>query len=170
MRIVIRNRQKTIPIDLPGLRRQIRQLAELARRREPDAPAWEEVVVHLLDDAAMAPVNQAIMGHDGPTDVITQRYDPLPGEPEGLQGELFVDLEWAARKAPVRKGWSLEQEILLYLAHGCDHLTGSDDLTPPERRAMRRRELRWLKTLERHPFIRPAQPRKPKTAGAKEQA
>ncbi|MBP5320948.1 MAG: rRNA maturation RNase YbeY [Kiritimatiellae bacterium] len=152
MRILVRNRQKTVAIDLPALKRFARELAEMAHRRENDAPAWEEVVIHLLDDPAMAAVNRAVMGHEGPTDVITQRYDPLPGEPEGLQGELFIDLAWAARKRPARRDWSLDQEILLYLAHGCDHLTGSEDTTPQERRAMRRRELRWLKSLAWTPF------------------
>jgi rRNA maturation RNase YbeY len=87
------------------------------------------------------------MDHDGPTDVITQRYTPIPGESAGLIGELFVNVERAHQAAPRRTGWSPDHELALYLAHGCDHLTGADDTTPRERARMRRRELAWLRKV-----------------------
>ena len=149
MRVVICQEQCLFAIDTRAMRRLVRGLSE--RARAPAEPPWQEVTVHLLDDAGIAPVNQAVMNHDGPTDVITQRYTPIPGEPGGLIGELFINVERAHQAAPRRAGWSADRELALYLAHGCDHLAGADDAMPRERARMRRRELAWLRlaTLER---------------------
>ncbi|HRR34925.1 MAG TPA: rRNA maturation RNase YbeY [Kiritimatiellia bacterium] len=148
MRVVICQEQRLFAIDTRAMKRLACFFAE--RARAPAEPAWQEITIHLLDDAGIAPVNQAIMGHDGPTDVITQRYEPIPGEPDGLVGELFINVERAHQAAPRRAGWSPDRELALYLAHGCDHLSGADDATPRERSRMRRRELAWFRqvTLE----------------------
>ena len=108
---------------------------------------FREVTVILQDDAFSAEVHLAINGAKGPTDVITQRYDAMPGEAEGVYGELYVNTDQALRVAPKRRGWSPAKELLLYVAHGMDHLSGADDLKPREYDRMRRRELGWLKEL-----------------------
>jgi rRNA maturation RNase YbeY len=142
MTLTIRNHQRTYPVDAKALSVLANQLATLAQKRTPEE-LWQEVTIHLLTDETIAPINQAIMQHEGPTDVITQRYDSTPGEPEGLIGELFINVERACT-IPRAKGWTRQQELALYLAHGFDHLTGADDATPRQRSAMRRRERRWL--------------------------
>ena len=108
---------------------------------------FRAVTVILQDDAFSAEVHEAINGAQGATDVITQRYDALPGEEPGVYGELYVNVDQALRVAPKRRGWSAAKEILLYVAHGMDHLSGADDLKPRDYDRMRRRELRWLKGL-----------------------
>ena len=105
---------------------------------------FREVTVVLQDDAGSDAAHRAIMNVAGATDVITQRYDAMPGEEPGVYGELYVNVERAARAAPLRAGWDTGKELLLYVAHGMDHLSGEDDLDPAGRRRMRRRELRWL--------------------------
>ena len=92
----------------------------------------------------------AIMGVDGATDVVTQAYDAIPPEPPGLLGELFVNVDQARRAAPRRRGWSPAKELLLYVAHGMDHLSGADDHAPADYRRMRRRELSWLAGVTCH--------------------
>ena len=154
MKITLSQEQEKVDLDLSLLQQEAESLARLAERAKKGTRPWNEVVIHLLDNADMVEINRAIMQHEGATDVITQRYDPLPGEPEELLGELFVDLEWAVQKAPKRKGWSLDQEILLYISHGFDHLNGEDDFTTDQRNRMRRRELRWLKKIPLTPFVR----------------
>ena len=109
---------------------------------------FREVAVILQDDAFSAEVHLAVNGAEGPTDAITQRYDPMPGEPEGVYGEVYVNCDRALEAAPRRAGWSAAKELLLYVAHGMDHLSGADDLTPPEYDRMRRRELGWLRDLD----------------------
>lgn len=153
MKLTISQEQRKIKIQVTLLQKFAVLLAESAQNSKRDAPPWQEVVIHLIDNDRMEEINHLIIGHDGATDVVTQRYEPFPGEPEGLLGELFVDVEWAASHFPHRRGWDLEHEILLYIAHGCDHLSGEDDLTTPQRQRMRRRELSWLKKLSIVSFI-----------------
>ena len=85
------------------------------------------------------------MGIAGATDVVTQAYDAIPPERPGLYGEIFINTDQAHRAAPKRKGWSAAKELLLYLAHGMDHLSGADDHTERGYHAMRRRELDWIR-------------------------
>ncbi len=106
--------------------------------------SWHEVVVHLVRDEESDACHRAIMGIPGATDVITQAYDSIPPEPPGLLGELFVNVDQAIRAAPKRRGWSAARELLLYVAHGMDHLSGADDHDEYDYRAMRRRELNWI--------------------------
>jgi metalloprotein, YbeY/UPF0054 family len=153
MRVSVCNRQRGCAVDMAAVKRLVRGLAEFASAHMSESTPWQEVTIHLLDDAGIAPVNLAIMGHEGATDVITQRYEPIPGEPDGLTGELFVNVQYARTKAMRRAGWSVDREFALYLAHGCDHLSGADDHTPRERAAMRRRELAWLKRLPLTPLF-----------------
>lgn len=151
MRVIVCQKQRRFAVDTSAVKRMVRGFAELARA--PAEHPWQEITVHLYDDDGIASINQTIMDHDGPTDVITQRYAPIPGEPAGLVGELFVNVERAHQAAPRRAGWSPDRELALYLAHGCDHLTGADDATPRERVRMRRRELAWLKKVPLKPLF-----------------
>ena len=118
-----------------------------ARSRARVGGVWHEVVVHLVRDAASDELHQTIMGVAGATDVITQAYDAVPPEEPGLYGELFVNTDQALRAAPRRKGWSPAKELLLYIAHGMDHLSGADDCAEADYNGMRRRELTWLNSL-----------------------
>ena len=106
---------------------------------------FRAVTIILQDDAFSAEVHEAINGAKGPTDVITQRYDAMPGEREGVYGELYVNVDQALRVAPKRRGWSPAKDLVLYVAHGMDHLSGADDLKPRDYDRMRRRELEWIR-------------------------
>lgn len=124
-----------------------RFFAERSRRRA--GGVWHEVVVHLVRDAESDAMHLAIMGIVGATDVITQAYDSIPPEAPGLYGELFVNMDQALRAAPRRHGWSPAKELLLYIAHGMDHLSGADDHSCADYSRMRRRELSWIHDLAR---------------------
>ncbi|MBN1558429.1 MAG: rRNA maturation RNase YbeY [Lentisphaerae bacterium] len=91
----------------------------------------------------MRDVNRRYLRCDAPTDVLSFRYPPLPGEAEEAGGELFVNVQRALERAPRAPS----RELALYLAHACDHLAGHDDADDAARRRMRRRELRWLREL-----------------------
>lgn len=110
---------------------------------------FRAVTVVLQDDDFSAEVHLAINGAEGPTDVITQRYDAMPGERPGIYGELYVNVDRALSAAPRRANWSPAKELLLYVAHGMDHLSGADDFSAADYGRMRRRELAWIKTMER---------------------
>ena len=108
---------------------------------------FREVTIVLQDDTASAAAHLAIMNVAGATDVITQGYTAIPPEPAGVYGELYVNCDQARRAAPLRRGWSIKKELLLYVAHGMDHLSGADDHGPKDYARMRRRELGWLKDV-----------------------
>lgn len=128
-------------------RKRLKAAAEYFADRSAARSAlmFREVTVVLQDDEGSDEAHRAIMDVCGATDVITQRYDAMPGEVPGVYGELYVNIERAESAAPLRKGWSAEKELLLYVAHGMDHLAGEDDLDDAGRMRMRRRELRWLR-------------------------
>ena len=112
-----------------------------AARLHPEC-RWEEVAVVLTDDAQIAPVNRMFLDHACATDVITFKLAPVPGPGAGTSGEIHLNVERAFAEGARRGGAT--DELALYLAHGCDHLTGANDRTLRERRRMRRRELLWI--------------------------
>ena len=130
-------------------RAELKSAAEFfaARSAERVGVPFRSVTVVLQDDAFSAEVHLAINGSEGATDVVTQRYDAMPGEKLGIYGELYVNCDQALRAAPRRRAWSAAKELLLYVAHGMDHLSGADDLSSADYARMRRRELAWLRQL-----------------------
>ena len=128
-----------------GLQNAARQFAEFSAKRVRQV--FREVAVVLQNNAESDEVHRGIMGVEGATDVITQRYEAIPPEPEGVYGELYVNTDRALEEGEKRHGWSPAQELLLYIAHGMDHLSGADDHSPVEYNRMRRRELGWLKKI-----------------------
>lgn len=136
-----------LPKALGLARREIcaaaRAFAALSSRRCGEI--FRHVAVIIQDDAESDAVHAAVMGVSGPTDVITQRYDPMPHEEPGVYGEIYINARRALKCS--RASWSARQEFLLYLAHGMDHLSGADDHSPADYARMRRRELAWLRAL-----------------------
>lgn len=107
--------------------------------------AFRSVAVVLQNDEESDFAHRAVMNAEGPTDVITQPFDPMPGEEEGVYGELYINCERAKSFVSPGRAWTPLKELLLYLAHGMDHLSGESDLDPQGRTKMRRRELGWVK-------------------------
>ena len=138
------NRQKKSQLNLPAIRQLIKGLADCLVAADPDT-IWSEVTLSLTDDEGITPPNREFFGKNRPTDVISFRYDPIPGEEPAASGDLIVNVECALREGEVREG--ANAELALYIAHGFDHLSGADDNTPSRRAAMRRTEKRWLKKL-----------------------
>ena len=142
-----------LPRELGISRAELRSAAEFFASRSASRVGvpFREVAVVLQDDAFSAEVHLAVNGAEGATDVVTQRYDAIPGEEPGVYGELYVNCDQALRAAPRRRGWSAAKELLLYVAHGMDHLSGADDLAPADYERMRRRELSWLRQADALP-------------------
>jgi rRNA maturation RNase YbeY len=99
----------------------------------------------LTDDIGITKINSAHLAKHESTDVISFCFEPMPGGEKTSCAEVVVNVERAIEEGNKRKAWSASKELSLYLAHGCDHLSGAVDSTPTERSRMRRRELRWLK-------------------------
>lgn len=124
------------------------RLAEGARRvLSANGITDGEVSIAVVDDARMHELNRQYLCHDYPTDVLSFL---LEHEGDRLEGEVIVSADYAAREAK-SFGWSLEDELLLYVVHGCLHLVGHDDQTPAAKAAMRLEEQRFLKTFGLEP-------------------
>jgi rRNA maturation RNase YbeY len=143
-RIRIQNRQRGYRLDRAALLRLGGALLACAARTAPHR-VWSEVLLLIVDDAGIAPINAAVMGHDRATDVLTLAYESIPGEPAGATAELVLNAERAWQQGGGRR--EADRELALYLAHAVDHLCGFDDHTPADRRSMRRREWRWLRQV-----------------------
>lgn len=139
----------TVPKDFGMTKAELKAAARFFAQRSATrvGMVFHEVVVHLIRDAESDALHQAIMSITGATDVITQAYDAIPPEEPGIFGELFVNTDQARRAAPKRANWDIAHELLLYVAHGMDHLSGADDHSEHDYATMRRRELCWLRAL-----------------------
>jgi probable rRNA maturation factor len=96
----------------------------LAKKNNAELAVLEGVEITILGSRAMAKVHRDFLNLAGATDVITFPY-----------GEILVCAHIAAARAP-EFGHSTTQELALYIIHGLLHLSGFDDLTPPEAEKM----------------------------------
>ena len=136
MKIHVYNRQRTVAIRLPWLRR----VAEIALREcAPHSgdgrfalPALPEVEVSIVSDRVIADVHRRFMDIPGPTDVITFEH-----------GEIVMSAQTAGQYA-ARYGHPLDQELALYIIHGLLHLNGYEDATARGAARMRRLQERLL--------------------------
>lgn len=147
--ITVTNRQRGLRFD----RRRLIRLARAVLLQEQVAAA--EISVAILDDPQIHAINRQFLNHDYPTDVISFLLDCSLAEPgesangirrgaaKAIEGEVVISAETAAANA-VKYGISPQDELALYLVHGLLHLCGYDDLTPKEKRLMRRREAEAL--------------------------
>ena len=141
---IVRN-QRAFRIDARALRNLVRALAAKSGR------PLRDITLILVDDAGIAPINAAAVGHSGATDVITLVYPSLPGEEPGDSAEIVLNVECAWKQGGGGDG--ANRELAYYLAHAFDHLAGHDDDTSAARTAMHRRERRWLDELSPLPAL-----------------
>jgi probable rRNA maturation factor len=100
-----------------------------------------EISIAVVSDEQMHDLNRRYLDHDYPTDVLSFVLDQEDGR---LEGEIVVSADYAAREAE-RFGWSLDDELTLYVIHGSLHLVGYDDQTPEAKRLMREQEVKFLR-------------------------
>ena len=132
--VTVTNRQRRLKVNT-------RWLSQIARRAlELVDDADFELGIVLLNDAAMAELNEKYHATSGPTDILTFDY----GEE---QGELVISVECAVRQAR-RFRTTPRRELALYVIHGILHLHGYNDVTPPKRRRMRAAERRLMVRLQ----------------------
>lgn len=136
------NRQKHHPLQLKKLQLLADWLGtKLTAKTAPET--WGEVSIVLTDDEGITQTNREYFGKNRPTDVISFRYDPVPGEDAVFTGDLLINADRAVQEGTVRG--SASRELALYIAHGFDHLSGANDDTPEKRRKMRATETAWLR-------------------------
>lgn len=121
-----------------------RRLVSAAESALGDGEIRHAVVsVAVVDDATIHDLNRRFLDHDYPTDVLSF---PLENRDRRLEGEVVVSADTAAREAE-HHGWDLQQELELYVIHGCLHLIGMDDGDPDSRLAMRAAENKHMRAI-----------------------
>lgn len=144
MKIEINNLQKVCRPNLSHIKNLVRLLMERAVRLEPGT-RWGDVSVVLVDNEGIRALKAQFMNRDEVTDVLSLRYEAIPGTGAECSGEVIVNVQRAILYGQRRlTGWNASRELALYLAHGCDHLMNSTDDDAAGYKRMRRRELRWL--------------------------
>lgn len=119
---------------------------------------WSSCSVILTGHAGIRALQAAHLGRPYATDVLSFAYPPLPSATT-WQGEIIVNLDRARAAGPRYQG--IAYELALYIAHGAHHLSGADDATRAQQRAMRRIETRWLRAADRRNLIAPLWPESP---------
>lgn len=117
--------------------------AAVARAAAGEGFAVVALSVVLADHAAVHALNREWLSHDYETDVVSFALDDEAAARGEVDGEVYVDLDTAAERAP-EFGAAFEEEALRYVLHGLLHLMGHDDATDEERSRMRALEDRYL--------------------------
>lgn len=103
------------------------------------------VSVAVVDDAEISRLNEEFRDEAGATDVLAfDLRDDLASS--SIEGEIVVSAE-TARRVAMTDGREPIGELMLYVVHGCLHLTGHDDLEPADRRRMHETENEILSAL-----------------------
>jgi len=100
-----------------------------------------EVHVLLADDRTLRRLNRRFRGKDKATDVLSFPAGAAGDASRGIEGDLAISLETAARQA-ARFGHSLRDEVRVLLLHGTLHLAGFDHEVDSGEMAAREAELR----------------------------
>ena len=138
------------------------------------APAPASIGLILSDDAELAMLNRAHLGHDGATDVLSfpllapaafpdhpcktvapdASSAPVFALPPGRRvhlGDIIVSVERAIAQAGEGRGgqtgdvrWAAADELRLLVTHGALHICGWDHADPLEEAAMRSAERNLL--------------------------
>ena len=104
---------------------------------KPCAKENAEVNIVFVNEKEILRVNKTYLNHHYVTDVISFNHPRPPfdiGAPWAF-GDVYVCYGVARKNAPLFKHTYL-QEMIMYAVHGCLHLTGMDDSTPPQRAEM----------------------------------
>lgn len=102
--------------------------------------------MYLVSAKAITELHDEFFDDPTPTDCITFPLD------DSHLGELFVCPRAAVEYARKHKLPPYE-ELTLYLVHGILHCIGYDDLTPNQRRAMRKKEKSCMQFLKAHSLV-----------------
>ncbi len=136
-KIEINTDDQTHAIDTSRLKKAIRSVLTDAGIESA------EISVGVVNDQRMHELNRQFLEHDYPTDVLSfvLEYDE---ERNALDGEIIASSDYAAREA-TRYEWTMNDELLLYIIHGCLHLVGHDDTTDDAKAEMTAAEAKYLK-------------------------
>jgi probable rRNA maturation factor len=125
----------------PGVTAPLAALVRAALASEGRKPG--ELGIVLTGDAPVRELNRRWRGLDRATDVLSFGYDETPGPI--VNGDLIVSMDRVTDQAH-RYKVSRGRELARLIVHGALHLAGLDHKTATQRRHMREREDRVLRS------------------------
>ena len=145
--IIIKNRQRTFPVDVQQLEKTIEVM--VTALGYPDF----DFFVLLTTDQSIQKYNHTFRKKNKPTDILSFPFHPehQPGkklkvasDEEKNLGDIIISLAYVERTA---KNWqrTFEEHLTALLAHGLAHLLNYDHQTDAEFRVMRRIENKLLR-------------------------
>jgi probable rRNA maturation factor len=132
--IELANQQRDTSVDVDRLQNAVRLV--LSEERIEQAT----ISVAIVDNACIRRLHREYLCDDSPTDVLSF---VLERGKASLEGEVIASAETAAAVA-AQFGWTVDDELLLYVVHGTLHLVGYDDSDSESLAEMRARERHYL--------------------------
>jgi len=137
MKILVTQKKVPAKIDARIVKKLVKDFLEF------HSCVTDEVSIHFVDTKTICKLHDEFFNDPSPTDCISFPIDTAEDEGYKVLGEVFVCPETAVHYV-AKNGGDVMQEIQLYVVHGLLHLLGYDDLTPQDRKVMRREEKRFL--------------------------
>lgn len=132
--IIIRNRQRTVAVDVQHLQRDAERLLELLGYTGFD------LTILITNDATMRRYNRTYRAVDAPTDILSfPFYTELKAgdrinardEEERILGDLLISAPYVVRAAQ-QAGIPFAARMRILLVHGVCHLLGYDHIADEE--------------------------------------
>ena len=110
-----------------------------------------ELSVIFVDDKRIHEINREYRQIDRSTDVISFALEDseqyyIEGMPREI-GDIFISIDHAKMQAE-EYGHSIERELAYMIVHGFYHLMGYDHMNDEDKKAMREKEEKVLKSLD----------------------
>lgn len=134
LKIHIENHQRALPIRKRSISKAIKEVLSFLKID------CEEISVYFTTEKKIAQLHDQFFNDPTPTDCIS-----FPLDNKHL-GEIFVCPSVAISYAN-KHNLDPMNETILYVIHGILHLIGYDDLTPSDKKVMRRMEKKCLNHL-----------------------
>lgn len=121
MAIVLQNRQRTVRINTPQVKRQLLRVMTYLGCQD------QELSVVFANDRLLQELNRTYRDKDRPTNVLAFPQEPVDtvGPSAGLLGDVVISLPTADREAQALEQ-PLETRVVYLLIHGLLHLLGHD--------------------------------------------
>lgn len=149
--ISIKNRQRSVPVDVAQMRLDLEFMLKKAGYSDYD------ISVVITNDRAMRVYNRDYRGMDRSTDVLSFPFytDILPGQrikandpEEQILGDIILSAPYIVRAA-ANLNISFEERLRLLLVHGFYHLLGYDHVTDEDYQVMHAAEMKMLRALQK---------------------
>jgi probable rRNA maturation factor len=147
--VVVRNRQRTVKIDMPQVKNTIKHILMLLDYADFD------ITVMFVSDKSMQEFNRQFRKIDKPTDILSfQAHDAIqPGkrivvahDDEKNLGDLILAPAYIQKDA-LQMNQSFDNRVRILLVHGICHLLGYDHETDADYKVMHKKEQWLLKNL-----------------------